>query len=169
MNYRRQIAKQSRDLYFGGNWTVSDLRQHLSDVNIEEALAKVHCLNTIATLTFHIHYFINVAVKYLKREKQDANDNHSFKHPPFETHHDWKQFVALVLSEGEQLARLIEEIPDERLNEVFMKETYGNYFRNLLGLIEHSHYHLGQIILIKKLLRAGVRTHWEGLTILYDK
>jgi len=29
---------------------------------------------------------------------------------------------------------------------------YGNYFRNIVGVIEHIHYHLGQIVLIKKIL-----------------
>ena len=34
-------------------------------------------------------------------------------------------------------------------------EKYGNYFRNLTGIIEHLHYHLGQIVLIKKLIAEG--------------
>ncbi|HAI83731.1 MAG TPA: DUF1572 domain-containing protein, partial [Chitinophagaceae bacterium] len=29
----------------------------------------------------------------------------------------------------------------------------GTYYRNILGLIEHTHYHLGQIALIKKIIR----------------
>ena len=169
MDYTRQIAKQLRDLHFGGNWTVSDLRQHLNDVSLDEALTKVGELNTIATLTFHIHYFIDVAIKYLKQEKQDANDKHSFSHPPFETNDDWKRFVELVLTNGEKLAGLIEEIPDERLNDIFMEKKFGNYFRNLLGIIEHSYYHLGQIVLIKKLIRTGNRTQFENLTLMFDK
>jgi len=36
-----------------------------------------------------------------------------------------------------------------------MEEKYGNYYRNFHGIIEHCHYHLGQIVLIKKMLLSG--------------
>ena len=39
---------------------------------------------------------------------------------------------------------------------VFVKPEYGNYYRNLHGLIEHTHYHLGQVALIKKLLNEPI-------------
>ena len=35
----------------------------------------------------------------------------------------------------------------------FFHEKYGNYYRNLHGVIEHAHYHLGQIALIKKMFQ----------------
>jgi hypothetical protein len=53
----------------------------------------------------------------------------------------------------ELLASLVEHLPESKLNEIFSQEKYGTYYRNLHGVIEHTHYHLGQIILIKKLLR----------------
>jgi hypothetical protein len=31
---------------------------------------------------------------------------------------------------------------------------YGTVLRNILGLIEHTHYHLGQIVILKKDLNA---------------
>jgi len=54
-----------------------------------------------------------------------------------------------------KLADLTEALPESRLQETFADEKYGNYYRNLHGLIEHTHYHLGQIVLIKKLLNSG--------------
>ena len=46
---------------------------------------------------------------------------------------------------------------DKQLSEIQLwenmsDEKYGNYYRNVHGIIEHSHYHLGQILLVKKLL-----------------
>lgn len=43
--------------------------------------------------------------------------------------------------------------PEEKLKEAFVEEKYGTYQRNLEGMIEHSYYHLGQIVLIKELLK----------------
>ena len=45
-------------------------------------------------------------------------------------------------------------MPEERLDENFVDEKYGNYTRNIDGMIEHSYYHLGQISLIKKIINA---------------
>ncbi len=44
----------------------------------------------------------------------------------------------------------IEQLPESKLWETFSDEKYGNYYRNIHGIIEHIHYHLGQIVLIKK-------------------
>jgi hypothetical protein len=38
------------------------------------------------------------------------------------------------------------------LEATFSQKKYGTYYRNLMGVIEHSHYHLGQISLIRKML-----------------
>jgi len=46
-------------------------------------------------------------------------------------------------------------MPDKKLNEIFVNEKYGTYLRNIEAVIEHSYYHLGQIVLIKKLILAA--------------
>jgi hypothetical protein len=50
-------------------------------------------------------------------------------------------------------AQLVEKFPEERLDEPFYDPKYGNYYRNLMVVIEHSYYHLGQIALLKKLIQ----------------
>jgi len=61
MSLTRQIAKHFREIHFGGNWTCSNLREHLSGVTWQQATTQVHGLNTIATLAYHINYFVSVA------------------------------------------------------------------------------------------------------------
>lgn len=50
---------------------------------------------------------------------------------------------------------LIAELSDDELKDIFIKEKYGNYFRNIHGIIEHTHYHLKQIVILKKLIRKN--------------
>ena len=59
-------------------------------------------------------------------------------------------------ADAEKFAALIEQLPEEKLWETFFEDKYGNYYRNIHGVIEHCHYHLGQIVLIKKVL-SGTR------------
>jgi uncharacterized damage-inducible protein DinB len=152
MNISKQIAKNFREVYFGRNWTVSNLKEHLSDVTWQQAKTKAQDFNTIATLVFHIHYFVKVTLKVLEGKPLNGNDKLSFDHPPINSQKDWLQFLDSVWSEGEQFANLIENLPDTILLENFTDGKYGNYYRNLTGIIEHTHYHLGQILLIKKMV-----------------
>jgi hypothetical protein len=155
MNLSTHLAKHFRDVHFGGNWTWSNLKDNLSDVTWEEAITKVGDLNTIATLTFHINYFVDAALKVLKGGPLDAHDKYSFDHPPINSQEDWNRMAERVLKEGEEFAVLVEKMPESSFWETFTDEKYGNYYRNIQGIIEHTHYHLGQIAIIKKLIRSG--------------
>ena len=152
MTSTEQLAKHLHDLHFGGNWTCSNLKDQLNDVSLEQALQKVGSLNTIAALTFHINYYVKAVTRVLNGKDIAAHDKFSYTHPDFTTETEWKTFVAGCLNDAEQLASLIQKLDDSILNRFFVEEKYGTYYRNFLGLIEHSHYHLGQIAVIKKLL-----------------
>ncbi|MBL0357726.1 MAG: DUF1572 domain-containing protein [Chitinophagaceae bacterium] len=153
MSLTAQIAKHIRDIHFGGNWTVSNLKDTLADVNWQQATTKVHSFNTIATLVFHTNYFVGVVLKVLQGELLNGSDKLSFNHPQIECEEDWQQMLNKCWTEAEAFAVLVEQLPEQQLWEDFSDSKYGNYYRNIHGIIEHSHYHLGQIVLIKKILQ----------------
>jgi hypothetical protein len=43
---------------------------------------------------------------------------------------------------------------NETLLGIFVKEEYGTFFRSVDVIVEHTYYHLGQIILLKKKIRS---------------
>ena len=152
MNIPQQIARQVREIHFGGNWTDSNLKEHLADVTWQQATTKIYALNTIATLVYHINYFISAVLKVLEGEPLHASDKFSFDHPPIRNQNDWDKFLEKIWADAEKMADLIENLPESKLGETFIDEKYGTYFKNFQGIIEHTHYHLGQIVLIKKIL-----------------
>ena len=158
MNVVNQLAKHLRDVYFGRNWTWVNLKDTLADVTWQEATTKVHNCNTIAVLVFHVNYFIGVQVKVLRGGPLEGHDKYSFDCPPITSQQDWENLLAKVFAEGETLVALIEQLPAERLWEYFADEKYGTYYRNLQGNIEHIHYHLGQIAILKKIIRSQHNT-----------
>lgn len=157
MSSIKQIAKHFRDVYFGGNWTAVNLKDTLADVTLQQATTKVHNLNTIATLVFHINYYVNPVLKVLQGQPIVASDKLSFNLPPITSDEDWQKLVTKALTEAAELADRIEELDETKLQDVFANPKYGNYYRNLLGIIEHTHYHLGQISLIKKIIQESSR------------
>ena len=152
MNLSQQIAKHFRDVHYGGNWTAVNLQQTLSDVTWQQATTRLHSLNTIAVLVFHINYYVSAMLKVLQGEALNAHDKYSFDLAPINSQQEWEQLLNKLWTDANSFAALVEQLPESKLAENFADEKYGNYFRNLLGVIEHSHYHLGQIVLIKKLL-----------------
>ncbi|MDB5278699.1 MAG: hypothetical protein JWR61_3654 [Ferruginibacter sp.] len=72
--------------------------------------------------------------------------------PPIACNEDWEQLLDKIWKEAEAFAGLVEQLPEAKLWDDFADGKYGNYYRNITGIIEHLHYHLGQLVLIKKML-----------------
>ena len=147
----KQIATHFKQLFFGGNWTSVDFTTTLKDVDWMMATTKINEFNTIAQLVFHVDYYIDVTLKVLQGEPLDAHDKFSFDCPEITSELDWEKLKNKLFSDAESYVSLVEQLPDSKLSEVFCLEKYGNYYRNIHGLIEHSHYHLGQIVILKKM------------------
>jgi len=152
MNLTEQLAKHFKEVHFGGNWTSVNLKQTLEGVTWEQATTKVHSFNTIVALVYHINYYVSAVVNVLQGNSLNASDKYSFDHPPVLSQEDWEKLLDKTWTDAENFASLVEKLPESKLAEIFADEKYGNYYRNILGVIEHTHYHLGQIVIIKKLL-----------------
>lgn len=152
MQLQQQVAKQFRDVHTGTNWCVSNLKDSVAGLTWQQATTTVHSFNSIATLVYHVNYYVSAVLKVLQGQALHAKDVYSFQHPPIASQTDWEALLHKTWDEAEQFAQLIETLPKEKFWQTFTDEKYGNYYRNILGIIEHTHYHIGQIVLIKKLL-----------------
>jgi hypothetical protein len=155
MNLTEQIAKHFRAIHFGGNWTSVNLKDTLTDVTWQQATTQVYSFNTIAALVFHMNYFVSAVLKVLQGNPLDSHDKYSFDCPPIQSQEDWEKLLNKTFSDAENFASLVEKLPENKLWENFTDKKYGNYYSNFHGIIEHNHYHLGQIVLIKKILLVG--------------
>ena len=153
MKLTTQIANQFREVHLNGKWIANtNIKAELSDVTWEQATTKVGSLNTLAALAFHINYYVAGINNVLEGGSLDIRDKYSFDAPPIESQADWEKLLNKIWNDAEKFASLVEQMPDEKMREVFVDEKYGNYQRNIHSMIEHCYYHLGQIVLIKKML-----------------
>lgn len=83
----------------------------------------------------------------------DISDKYSFDFPPTKSEEEWKSFLTTFIEDCEKFADIIEKMSDEDLDGDFSENKYGSKRKNINALIEHGYYHLGQIILIKKLAK----------------
>jgi hypothetical protein len=152
MNTPGQIAKQFRDFNYGGNYTGVNLKDTLEGITWEQATQKAGSLNTIAALVFHINYYVSVVIKVLEGGPLAGSDKLSYDVAPINSREDWDNLLDNTWKDAERFASLVEQFPENKLDDAFANEKYGTWYRNLAGVIEHCHYHLGQIVLIKKML-----------------
>ena len=152
MKITEQLAKHFREVYFGGNWTEVNLKESLAGLTWQQATAQVYSLNTIAALVYHTGYYVTRVLKVLQGEPLDGKDTDSFNLPPIRSQEDWESLVTKTWADAEKFANLLVQLPEHKLWEDFANNKYENYYRNIQGIIEHTHYHLGQIVLLKKIL-----------------
>lgn len=150
MNISEQLAKHLTEVTTGGNWTCANIQDVLSKINLELAKRKLSNQNSILALTYHIHYFAIAITDVLDGKELNSNDKFSYDHPDLKTEEDWYLFKLKIVADFLSLSSKISKLPGEIWNKTFVLEKYRTYYRNVMGLIEHTHYHLGQISLLKK-------------------
>ena len=147
-----QIANRFREVILNGTWIANtNYKDQLAGLDWKIATKKIDSLNTIAVLAQHIHYYIYGILNVFKGGTLDIKDQFSFDFPEITSQGQWNNFLDKFWNDAEDFATLVAQMSDDKLNTAFVDEKYGSYHRNIEAMIEHSYYHLGQIVLLKKL------------------
>ena len=160
MNKNIYLASRLKEVLTEGKWIVgTNFKEQIVNLDWKEAVHKVEDFNTIASLTFHIHYYIAGVIKVLEGGPLDIQDKFSFNSPPITSNQDWRDLANRFCSDSEKIINLVEGMTEEKLQSNFVDDKYGTYYRNIDVMIEHTYYHLGQIILIRKHLGKRDQHH----------
>ncbi len=145
------LATRLRDVFLQGTWIANtNYRMALADVGLQQALHTRCRHNSIAALTFHVNYYLGGVLHCLKGGPLLLSDAQSFLLPPLTTEAEWQALINRLLVNAEAFATTLEAQPDSFLGTPFTNPRYGSWQHNIEGLIEHSYYHLGQVVLVKK-------------------
>jgi len=85
----------------------------------------------------------------------EIDEINGFNVPAIKNEHDWQQLKDAVFASAVNLADAVRNFPEERLNDLTVT-GHSTYYKTLHGITEHAHYHLGQIVMLKKLIGATV-------------
>ncbi len=146
------MANRFREILLDGDWVAgTNYKEQLSDVTWQQATTKVGSLNTIALLTFHMHYYIAGVLNVFEGGNLEIKDMYSFDAPPITNQKEWEVLLDSLWKDSIRFADAVEVMSDDLLRQDFTDPKYGSYHRNIDSMIEHAYYHLGQIVLLKKL------------------
>lgn len=147
------LASRFREVILNGTWIAhTNFHDQLSNLDWKAATNQLGNLNSISILAQHIHYYIAGIKNVFTGGPLDIRDRFSFSFPPVESQEQWQAFLQKLWNDAAEFADLVEKMPEEQLTKHFVDEKYGTYQRNIDAMIEHSYYHLGQVVLLKKLL-----------------
>jgi len=154
MTRSKSIAARVQEVLLDGRWIANtNVQNEISQITWQESIQKVYELNSIASLTFHLNYYLNGLLHAFETGKIEMHDKYSFDLPLIDEQKDWDSLVNSFLNNARLFIRKIEEFNDDFLDQYFIDKKYGTNLRNIEGVIEHSYYHLGQIVLIRKLIQ----------------
>lgn len=149
------VAGNFRNMYYGPNATGVSMSDILEGIDYKQATKQVHDLNTIAVLLFHINYYVAGIMEVMKGKPLTIRDKYSFDMEPINSEADWEALQSKVLTDVEEFHSLVLDFTEEKMKSPMDDPKYGSWYKNLLGLIEHSHYHMGQIALLKKIVTSS--------------
>lgn len=135
-----------------GNWTEIYLDDVIADVTYAEALKVVPGAGyTIAALLYHIAFYNNIVLQRLQGGHPDIDGSNGFD-VHINSAEEWLILKQNSLSAFKQLAAYVETMPVEQLWQTTGTKAH-TFYKSLHGIAEHAHYHMGQIVLLKKLVR----------------
>lgn len=155
MNELNRIIKLFSDLQDGDCWIGNNFKQVLSSINSVDASKKINDKdNSIWQLVNHLIYWRNIVINRL---------NGNMDHPPFEdfnllnelTEANWKQTLADFENTYHLLRNRLADFKIDLLNQPSPKPSQ-TYYQLMIGCLQHDAYHLGQIVLTKKLISGDI-------------
>jgi uncharacterized damage-inducible protein DinB len=154
MKITERIAAHILEVHEGNNWTEVDVRTTLSDVSLKEATMRTKAsVNSIASILQHLTFWNRVIVKRVNGIIVAVTADNGFSGPFLHDEEDWNRLKADNISSAYELAEAIRNFDEARLEQPILPE-HASAYKNLQGSVEHVYYHLGQIVILKQLIRA---------------
>lgn len=153
MNITDFIAGQLAEVYNGNNWTDVSIADTIKDITWQEAQQKTDASsNTIASLLHHLYYWNGILMQRIKGDDPSIPEVNGYDVEELKNENDWDELKNKTHASFMQLADAIKKFSEEKLEETYA-EGKSSYHKNFQGIVEHAYYHLGQVVILKKIIK----------------
>lgn len=153
MTITNLIAQHLKEVYEGNNWTDVSIAGVLEGVDWKQAQQQTEASpNTIASLLHHLYYWNGIIMQRIKGETPVIPEENGYDVPFLNNEEEWSALKEKTHHSFTELAAVIKNFPEEKLANNYAPSIPSTYYRNFQGIIEHAHYHLGQIFILKNLI-----------------
>ncbi len=150
MNIKQHIANHLVEVHRGGNWTDVNIAGILKDISwVQAGIVPPFSPNSIAMLLHHITYWNRIVALRGQNIEPEINEQNGMNVPALNSDKDWDDLKKDNIHSAEELATIIEGYDIGSLYNPILP-GHSSAYKNFQGQVEHVHYHLGQIVMIKK-------------------
>ncbi|WP_264563633.1 DinB family protein [Flavobacterium sp. N3904] len=148
----KRISNLYQSIYNGNPWLDVTLADTLKDVNAQQAYKKVHPnLNTIWEIVNHIILWRRNILGRVQGEEITTPDHNYFVPVLDSSEAAWQQSLQNLAKTQEQWNTFLAYFDDADFERIYIDNNH-TYYEHIHGLIHHDVYHLGQIVILKKLV-----------------
>jgi uncharacterized damage-inducible protein DinB len=152
MDNIKYIKKLLKDHYSGNPWIDVTITGTLKSITAKQAAGKHGSLNSIWQIVNHMIAWRKALLARVK-DKPVSQPDDNFIFPVKDTSPKaWKETIKRFESSQKSLVAFLGKSKDSMLEKVSPTSGYS-YYELIMAILLHDTYHIGQIMLIKKLVK----------------
>ena len=99
---KKDLVNRLREVLLDGKWIANtNLKQEITSCHWESAVRSVEGLNSIASLTFHLNYYLSGVLKVFQGGNLEISDRFSFDMKNIDKEEEWLELVNDFLKNAE--------------------------------------------------------------------
>jgi uncharacterized damage-inducible protein DinB len=147
-----RISNLYQSIYNGNPWLEVTLAHTLENVTAEQAYRKINPnLNTIWEIVNHLIQWRRNILRRVEGETVLTPDHNYFVPILDPSEAAWEQSLQSLAKSQELWNAFFESFDDADLAKIYVNNGH-TFYEHIHGIIQHDVYHLGQIVILKKLL-----------------
>ena len=147
----QHIAKLLGDHFNGNPWIDITILGELKSLTAKQAAAKTGDLNSIWEIVNHMISWRKALISRVKGKTVKYSDNNFISEVKDKSPAAWKKTISNFRKSQEDITGFLVRSDDSLLETISPTSGY-TYYELVMAILLHDSYHLGQIVLIKKLL-----------------
>lgn len=148
----KRIEKLFKDLYDGSPWIDVTIMGTLENISAEQAATKIApCRNSIWQILNHmIAWRENVLLRVQGNVIVTPNNNY-FIEITDTSKAEWEKTLIRLGNSHKQWTEFLKNFSESQFDKIYPSNRMS-YYEHIHGILQHDAYHLGQIVLLSKLV-----------------
>jgi uncharacterized damage-inducible protein DinB len=148
----KRISKLFSDLYNGDAWIEVTIQGTIKNISAEQALIHpIENLNSIWEIVNHLVSWREVVLSRMEGEIILEPNNNFFEPIIDNSERAWQETLERYDKSQKSWLVYLEKLNSTDLEKIYSGKKY-TFYELIHGILQHDAYHLGQIIMLKKLV-----------------
>jgi uncharacterized damage-inducible protein DinB len=152
MKESERILQMYQELYDGSPWIEVNILSSLREIKPEQAVKRVAPdRNNIWEILNHLVSWRMNVLQRVHGEINDAPENNYFVKKEEADIGEWKELLLQLENSQKEWVGFLKGLEDENLEQTYPSNNMS-YYKHIHGILQHDAYHLGQIVLLSRLV-----------------